>query len=314
MIDTVRAEDRALLDVVLAGLRRRPPALPASLFYDDAGSRLFDRITTLPSYYLTRCEREVLDAHGAAILRRAAGDGPVVVVEPGCGSGEKTARWLARAGGRAVTWVPVEVSASALREACARVRTAVPNATVLPMVADFTRPFALTPLPAGTRVLFFPGSTVGNLDPDDAVAFLARMAALLGPGARLVVGYDLAKDARLLADAYDDDEGVTAAFNRNALAHLNRRFGATFVPERFAHEARVLPDRVEMHLRAVGDQHVRVAGERFVFRDGSTIHTENTWKHTRQGFARLARRAGLLPRRTWTDARGWFAVTLLEAA
>ncbi|MFZ5476469.1 MAG: L-histidine N(alpha)-methyltransferase [Myxococcota bacterium] len=307
--------DDPLLAEVLAGLGASPPRLPVALFYDATGSRLFDRITELREYYLTRCERAIFRVHGRAIAAEATrGARAVVVVEPGCGSGEKAAGFLAAIDAPEVAWVPIEVSAAALEAAVRLVRARVPRVRTWPVLGDFRRP--LPALPHGQRVLFFPGSTIGNLDPDDAVRFLARLAAALGPGARFVVGVDLAKDPRLLRAAYDDAAGVTAAFNRNALAHLNRRFGGDFVPSRFAHEARVDTGlgRVEMHLVATRDERVRVAGRAFAFPRGASIHTESAYKYTLDGFRGLGERAGLRPVKAWTDARGWFSVHVLEAA
>jgi len=298
-----------LLEAVLVGLRRPQKALPPTLFYDARGSALFERITTLDEYYLTRAEAEIFRTHGAAIGRATAtGADAVALIEPGCGSASKVGALLRHV--PAVAWVGIDVAAGALEAGARALAAAFPAVEVHAVTADYHRPVTLPSLPSGRRVAFFPGSTIGNFDPDDAVAFLARLRGLSAEDGRVVVGVDLWKSPEVLHAAYDDREGVTALFDKNALAHLNARYGATFDVDRFDHVARVDPGRmrVEMHLRSRGAQAFEVAGERFVIEPGETIHTENSYKYTVDGFAALAARAALEPVGAWTDAAARFAV------
>lgn len=297
---------------VLSGLVHRPKRLPAKLFYDAEGSRLFERITTLPEYYLTRAEAEILELHGAAIA--ASLGAPVVMIEPGCGSSTKAAAILRHCPG--ATHVGVDIAPEALRAGADALARAVPGLKVRAVDADYSAPGWVAPeLPPGSRVAFFPGSTIGNFDPPEARAFLARLGAAVGPGGAVVVGADVWKDPATLRAAYDDAQGVTAAFNRNALAHLRRRYGIPFVPERFRHHIVVDEARhvVQMHLASIGAQEVRLFGEVARFEDGETIHTESCYKWSPPEFRGLARGAGLAPVATYTDAEGRFAVHVLRA-
>lgn len=307
------ADDR-LLRVVLHGLASPQKSLPATLFYDEAGSALFDRITTVEDYYPTRVEAEIFREH-AAEMAAAAADGAtrVVMVEPGCGSGAKAAALLAHL--PAVAYVGIDVSVTALTAGASRLEEAFPKVKVMAVEADYHAPFALPPLPEGRRIGFFPGSTIGNFDPDDAVHFLANVREIVGSGGRLLIGVDLWKDPEVLRRAYDDHEGITAGFNKNALVHLNRRYAADFELSQFDHHSRVDPvlRRVEMHLRARVAQSFQVAGRRFTMAAGETIHTENAYKYDVSGFRALAVRAGFQLRQAWTDAGSRFAVLLLAA-
>ena len=301
-----------LLDVVLRGLSACPKTLPPTLFYDAVGSALFERITTLDEYYPTRAEVEALETHGAAIARLAAGGASaVVVIEPGCGTGAKAPLLLRHL--PAVAWVGLDVSGEALDAAAARLAATSAHLEIRAIVADYHRPFAMPALPEGRRIAFFPGSTIGNFDPHDAAAFLAKLRGWVGPEGRIVLGVDLWKDVEVLRAAYDDREGVTAAFDKNALAHLNARYEANFLLERFEHEARVdsRHRRVEMHLRARESHTFRVAGRRFRIARGETIHTENAYKYDPAEVAALAARAGLATLGEWTDAAARFAVVVL---
>jgi dimethylhistidine N-methyltransferase len=303
--------------LALAGLRRRRKTLPAQLFYDEAGCGLFYRITELPEYYLTRTE--------LALLPRVAADvatylpEAVALVEYGA-SDETKAGFLLdmqRAGAPLVAaYVPIDIAAPALATLTARLRRARPGLAVFPVAADFLEPVAL-PDPIGRlpRLGFFPGSTIGNLDPIAARVFLGGVRAALGEGARLLVGADLRKDPSVLLPAYDDAAGVTAAFNRNLLVRLNREAGAGFDPAAFDHRAvwNAVEGRVEMHLVSRRTQTVPVAGEAVRFAEGETIHTENSYKYTLAGLAELAAAAGWHRERVWTDAEELFSVHLLRA-
>lgn len=305
----------AFLADVVAGLGRPQKTLPCKYFYDAAGSRLFDQICDLPEYYPTRTELAVLHAHAAEMgLRLGAG---CQVVEYGSGSSNKTPLLLA-ALPRPGAYVPVDISGEHLRQSAAAIASAFPDLPVTPVVADFTRPFAVPPLrpPLVRRAVYFPGSTVGNFAPAAAVGLLRDMARLVGPGGQLLIGVDLWKDEAVLRAAYDDPAGVTAAFNRNLLVRVNRELGADFDVAGFRHEARVCrdPGRVEMHLVSERPQVVTVGGQRFEFQPGESIHTEDSHKYTVAGFRELAAEAGWRPVRTWADPRGWFSVQLFGAS
>ena len=300
---------------VLAGLGQRQKSLPCKFFYDAEGSRLFDQICELPEYYPTRTELKLLTDEAGEIARLI---GPRArLVEFGSGAGIKI-RLLLNALDRPAGYVPVDISREHLMMAAADLARDFPKLQIAPICADYTQPFAL-PAPAGlqpvTTVGFFPGSTIGNFTPTEARAFLTRARRLLGPGSSMVVGVDLRKDAGILVPAYDDAAGVTAAFNLNLLVRINRELDGDFALDQFAHEARWNDSqgRIEMHLVSRRDQQVRIGSDRFTFREGETIHTENSHKYTLDGFRALAVEAGYKPRAAWTDAAGLFSVHMLEA-
>ncbi len=302
------AGDDGFARTALAGLGRAQKTLPCEYFYDARGSALFEEITALPEYYPTRTEVAILEDCVAAIV--AGTPAGTVLIEFGSGSSRKT-EILLQALDKLAAYVPVDVSASALDDARQRLARRFPALRVHPVVGDFRADLALPDdLAARPRLGFFPGSTVGNFQPDDAVALLARMAGVLGPGARLIIGVDLRKPAATLLPAYDDAAGVTAAFNKNLLARANRELGADFDLDAFAHQA-VFNDefsRVEMHLVSQRAQTVTLLGQRFGFRAGETIHTENSHKYALADVARLAGAAGWRPSRVWTDAAALFSV------
>lgn len=314
-VGAARLDEREqLLADVLAGLSARRKWTPPKWLYDARGSALYERITELEAYYPTRTELRILEAH-AAELSAAVGPG-ALLFEYGSGSAVKTALVLS-ALERPAGYVPVDISREALLGAAERILRRFPGLPVRPILADFTLPVALplAGLAAARRVAFFPGSTIGNFDPLEAVALLRRMAHDAGPGGGLVIGVDLRKDERTLVRAYDDPEGVTAAFDLNLLVRINRELGADFRVARFRHravfDARL--SRVEMHLESLEPQRVHVAGRPFTFREGETIHTESSYKWELGAFDALAAIAGWSPERTWTDERAWFAVRLYRA-
>jgi dimethylhistidine N-methyltransferase len=304
--------DEAFLADVLAGLARPRKRLPSKYFYDAAGSRLFDRITELDEYYPTRTELAIMRAHAGAMAARC---GPrCLLVELGAGSLVKVRLLLDRLD-RPAGYVPVDVSGDHLRAAAGALAADYPGLAVRPVVADFTRPFELPPAAAARRVVYFPGSTIGNFDPADADALLARVARLVGPGGGLLLGVDLRKTPAVLEPAYNDARGVTAAFNRNLLVRINRELGADFDPAAFRHRAVYNGERsrIEMHLVSAADQRVRVGGRTFAFRAGESIHTENSYKYDLADLARRAAGCGLGVDETWTDERRYFAVLYLTA-
>ncbi len=309
----------ALRRAVLDGLLARPRHLPSAYLYDARGSALFEQICTLPEYYPTRTELAILQTHAAAMAARIGSR--AVLVEPGSGAGVKTALLLAQLHEPAA-YVPVEISPSALEVTVQAMAARFPQLPIHPQQADFTQAFTLPPAlghagGAGERVVFFfPGSTIGNFDPQQAQALLARWRLLGGPNAGLLIGIDLRKDVAVLQAAYDDAQGVTAAFNRNLLVRINREFGADFVPDAFDHLARYDAEhgRIEMHLQSREAQVAHIVGHALRFDAGETIHTENSYKYTLSGFAALAEQAGWQQDAHWTDPLQRFGVLAMRAA
>jgi L-histidine N-alpha-methyltransferase len=300
----------ALAHDVRRGLTARPRRLPPKYFYDAAGSALFDRITRLPEYYLTRAERVILGAVGPALMRTLR---PQEVVEIGAGTATKI-RPLLRAAGSVRRYVPVDVDATTTTEAARMLVRAFPALTVHGLVADFERDLAAVPPPIGPRLVAFFGSTLGNLDPDARRRFLRDVRRLLPADGHLLLGLDLMKDPRVLHAAYDDAAGVTAAFNRNVLRVINHELAADFVPETFRHVARVdeVADRVEMHLVAAHAHTVSVSALDLTvrFAAGDDIWTESSYKFTRRGVETMLEDANLSLDRWLTDPDGRFAMVL----
>lgn len=297
---------------VLDGLSKVKKSLPCRFFYDARGSVLFEEITRLPEYYPTRTEAGILADH-AAEMAEALGDGGVLV-EFGSGSSIKTEILLDRVADR-LTYVAIDVSESALEDAKARLIGRYPSLDVRTIVGDFSS-FVEIPqdLARRTKTGFFPGSTIGNLAPRDAKRLLASFGRVLGPRSELIIGVDLKKDPRELVNAYNDAAGVTAAFNLNLLARINRELGGTIDETAFRHEAIYDPreGRVEMHLVSTRDQTVDVCGSSFHFRSGESIHTENSYKYSLGDFRSLAISAGWTPADVWTDEGSKFSVHRLK--
>jgi dimethylhistidine N-methyltransferase len=299
---------------VLAGLTARPKRLPPKYFYDETGSRLFEEITALPEYYPTRTELSILKEHAGDIARLVPEN--AALIEFGSGSTRK-ARILLTAAPAISAYVPVDISPEMLAEEAASLRRDHPHLTVLPIAADFTKPFGLPKVVADLpRVGFFPGSTIGNFEPHEACAFLRHAGRMLGKRAILIIGIDLVKDAAILNAAYDDAAGVTAKFNLNLLTRINRELGGDFDLSAFSHEAFYNQERhrIEMHLASRKRQAARVCGRAIAFRAGETIHTENSYKYTVESFGALARGAGWSPVAVWSDPNGYFSVQALAAA
>ncbi len=301
----------------MEGLAARPKRLPPWLFYDEAGSRLFEAITELPEYYLTRTERGILAAHAGEMIARAAEGHRLRIAELGAGSADKTRLLLAAAVARqgTVLYEPVDVSASALEAARERIEREIAGVTVAPRVEDYTDALVLEPAGAGERrLVLYIGSSIGNFEPCEAERLLERVRAGLAPGDGLLLGVDLVKDEATLLAAYDDAAGVTAAFNLNLLARLNRELGAEFDLAEFEHRAlwNGAESRIEMHLESRTAQRVRLAALDFEveFRAAESIHTENSYKYRPGQPEVMLAAAGFAPVKSWTDARGWFAVCL----
>ncbi len=302
------ARARFLQDVT-EGLAAPRKSIPCKYFYDARGSRLFEKICGLEEYDLPRTELSIMDAH-ASEMARALGR-RCLLIEYGPGSGRKT-RLLLDHLEEPAGYVPIDISPDALERLVRSLEIEYPGLEVLPVVADFTASFRA---PAGARAparraVYFPGSTVGNFEPAEAGRFLARAAATAGPGGGLLIGVDLRKEPSILLAAYDDREGVTAAFNRNILVRINRELGADFSPDRFRHAAvwDESEGRIEMHLVSDADQRVRIGARSFSFAKDETIFTEACYKYSIEQFRLLARSGGWRPGEVWTDPLGWFSV------
>jgi L-histidine N-alpha-methyltransferase len=299
------------------GLAQQPKRLPPWLFYDEAGSLLFDAITRLPEYYVTRTERAILEADAGAMIARAAAGDRLRIAELGAGSADKTRLLLAAASRRQgpVIYEPIDVSGTALEAAQERIERELPRVRVEPQVMDYTEPFDLEPAADGERrLVLYIGSSIGNFEPREAEQLLECVRGSLQPGDALLLGVDLVKEDSILVPAYDDAAGVTAAFNRNVLVRLNRELGADFDADAFVHRAvwNEASSRMEMHLESCTAQTVRMdALDALVeFDEGERIHTENSYKYRPGQAERMLEQAGFRPEATWKDARGWFAVCL----
>jgi len=310
----------AVGQAVLAGLCADPKYLPSWLFYDTAGSQLFEEITGLPEYYLTRLEHSIFVQHARAIIATAAGIGPeaedLCVLELGAGSANKTLvllRALMERQGHAL-YLPVDVSEAALQWAMNNVHAALPAVQVESICSEFTQGKSLDLPKSGRRLALYIGSSIGNFDPDDAVKLLQWLRSQLCPGDALLLGTDMVKDAAPLLAAYNDRSGVTAAFNKNVLARLNRELGADFRLEAFEHRAvwNACQRRIEMHLYSKCDQtmSVDVLGRTFHLRRGESIHTENSYKFTAGSVSELLQESGFSLERSWYYNSHWFGVHL----
>ena len=305
---------------VLNGLTERPKTLSPWLFYDEAGSRLFEAITELPEYYVTRTERQILARHADEIVSAAAGGRLLSMIELGAGTATKTGLLLNAAVGLqgSVTYHPIDVSKTALEEARSRLEAELPEVTVEPIVADYTEGMRQNSTAStGRRLVLYIGSSIGNFSPAEAVEVLRGVRGQLSPGDCLLLGTDMVKDRRMLLDAYDDAAGVTARFNMNVLTRINRELDANFNPHLFRHQARWNEQdaRIEMHLESLLAQKVtvRALDLEVRFRVGETIHTENSYKFTDQRVSDLLTRAGFRLRQQWSDANKWFTVYLAAA-
>ena len=298
------------LNDVLAGLSRPHKCLPPKYFYDGRGSRLFEAICESPEYYPTRTETAILQRYAPAI---AEAIGPsCLLIEPGAGSVDKV-RWLLDLL-RPALFLPLDISGEHLLGAARALVAEYPWLRVHAVAMDYTRGlqrFDWSTMAAGHRkIVFFPGSTIGNFDPPEALDFLRQVARLVAPDGGLLIGVDLKKDPVLLHRAYNDAAGITREFNLNLLRRINAELGGDFDPDSFHHYAyyHVSKGRVEMHLVSRADQTVRIGGQRLSFREGESIHTENSYKYTLTEFGDLAARAGLMRAASWTDPANLFSV------
>ena len=298
---------------VLAGLTASQKSIPSKYFYDAEGSRLFEAICELPEYYVARTETALL----GQVAENIAGFVPqdATLVEFGSGSSTKT-RLLLDAARQIRRYVPIDICCDAVERAAKMLRERYPRLIVSPLVGDFTQPLQLPAAAARSPVVgFFPGSTIGNFAPDEAVEFLRNARVVLGPGSKFAVGADLAKPAEVLLPAYADDQGVTAAFNMNVLTRLNREFNADFDLESFEHLSvwNAVASRIEMHLVSRRRQRVEIGGRALEFEPGETIHTENSYKHDPAAFADLAERGGWRVEASYLNPSPAFGIFLLAS-
>lgn len=302
---------------VLAGLGSRPKTLEPKFFYDETGSRLFEQICGAPEYYPTRTEMAILERHAHEISEAVAHADGITLIEFGSGAGKKVRLLLDHL--RPAGYVAIDISKEQLVEACSELADLYPQIGVTAVYADYSQSFAQLASEidmSARRLAFFPGSTIGNFTPGDAISFLRNVRSLLGAGGGLLIGVDMKKDKALLHAAYNDSAGLTAAFNLNLLHRINRELHADFDVSRFEHHAfyNAQQGRVEMHLRSLCAQHVRIGQDEFSFARGETIHTENSYKYTPAEFAVLTERAGFAVNRQWRDDDGLFGVFYLTVA
>lgn len=305
----------SVLTEVLMGLSQTQKSLPAKLLYDKKGSEIFEDICNVPSYYPTRTEKMILSENAHEIASYIGEN--ALIIEPGSGAALKVRILLDKLPGKK-QYVPLEISKEILLRTSRELLDEYDDLDIYPVCADFTRdlviPKSVNELP-GKKVVFFPGSTIGNLDPEEARGFLRKCSRLAGPGGGVLIGVDTKKDREILRLAYNDPEGVTAAFNLNLLHRLNREIDASFDPSQFRHEAiyNEKLGRIEMHLVSLVPQLVRVHQTVFRFRKGESIHTENSYKYSVEEFTSLAGHAGLTLLKSWQDPRSLFSVYYFES-
>ena len=300
-----------MLAEVVAGLSQTPKRIAPKYFYDERGSRLFEAITRLPEYYLTRTEMSLFDACLPQVRDRI-GEG-CCLVEYGAGASVKIRRLLEVL--RPTVYVPLDISRDHLERTASTLHRDYPSLHVYPTCADITAPLDLPEIVTGQEKLgFFPGSSIGNFEPEQAETFLRQAAGTLGGEARLLVGVDRRKDSKVLEAAYNDAAGATAAFNLNILTHLNVALGANFDPAAFRHQAAYNQQAgcIQMHLQSLKRQSLRIAGRKIDFQAGELVHTENSYKYDHSQFARLAERSGFEVEANWSDANTYFTVFLLR--
>jgi L-histidine Nalpha-methyltransferase len=302
-------EGDSFLDDVLAGLARSQKTLPPKYFYDARGCELFEQICELPEYYPTRTELAIMREHAGAIAKFLGPD--CQLIEFGSGSSRKTRILIEQL--QPPLYVPIDIADEAMRAAAAGLARAFPWLNIIGVCADYTKPLTLPEfvgVPIGRKAVYFPGSTIGNFTPHEAIEFLQLARRMVGPGGALLVGVDLKKDKKVLDAAYSDAAGVTAAFNLNLLARINRELGGDFQLRRFCHKAFYDQDKgwIEMHLESLAAQFAHVGGARFRFSAGETIHTEISCKYSVGEFQAVAHRGGFEPDQTWIDAANLFSV------
>lgn len=301
----------SLRDAVFEGFARQPKSIPPKFFYDQRGSELFEAVCELPEYYLTRTEIALLRRYVGDIARYTKPD--CLFVELGSGASKKVRLLLDIL--RPAAYLGIDISRQFLLASTHCLARDYPWLKVYAACLDFSQPFDLTWYPRElNKLVFFPGSSIGNFEPDEAVRFLRRLHRLLEPKGALLIGVDLKKDPQILHTAYNDTKGITAAFNLNLLRRIRRELDTNLVPARFEHAAFYNPTagRIEMHLASREQQRIRIETSHFSFAPGETLHTENSYKYSIDEFHRLAARAGYWPEHTWTDPKGWFSLHYLR--
>lgn len=306
-----RSVENSMLTEVLEGLRMPQKTLPSKYFYDKKGSELFEEICELEEYYLTRTELQIMTQHIGEISSTLGEN--VQLLELGSGSSRKT-RLLIKEMKNLHSYIPVDISGQYLEEITNDLEQEFPDLTIIPVTADYTGPFQLPASSEDVRTIaYFPGSTIGNFTRDKAADFIGRIADIVGKDGGLLIGFDLIKDVEILQAAYDDSKGITAAFNKNILARLNRELNADFELNQFSHKAVFNKDRcrMEMHLMSLQKQHVTIDGMPVYFDKGETIHTENSHKYSLESFREMTK-PYFEQVTTWTDEEEWFAVQFLK--
>ncbi|MFL2916841.1 MAG: L-histidine N(alpha)-methyltransferase [Thalassobaculaceae bacterium] len=305
--------DNDFLNDVIEGLSQNPKTLKPKYFYDNRGAQLFTEICTTPEYYPTRTEIKILNQNAEDIASQI-GDN-TALIEYGSGALEKI-KILLNFLNEPVGLIPVDISEDQLFASAKNLENLYPDLEILPVAADFTKPIPIPGFshPPKRYVAFFPGSTIGNFEPDLAIQFLEGVTKTIGLDGLLLIGFDLKKDIETLLAAYDDQRGITSSFNKNLLSRINDELGGNFNLDTFEHVARYNENkgRIEMHLKSTTEQTVSINKELFEFLEGETIHTENCYKFTKESFTAMSSKAGLYPVKTWTDDQNLFAVMLLR--
>ena len=309
--------DTEFLNDVISGLTQQQKTLPCKYFYDDKGAALFEQITTLQEYYVTRTELSILEQHSQSIAQMLPEN--LSIIEPGCGSGKKVAYLLAHMA-NVKTFVPFEISEEMLSYSLAHLSPLFPDLAISPLLGDFTHSQMVkqltkdTALDSQTNLVYFPGSTLGNFAPVKAIEIMNNFHRLCGVNGYVLIGIDLVKERQVLLDAYNDKLGITAAFNKNLLQRINNELNGTFNLDNFSHESRFNEhhSRIEMHLVSNCTQSVIINDQQIDFIEGQSIHTENSHKYTLESFKQLAAQANLKLEQTWQDDSNYFALCLLR--
>lgn len=309
--------DTEFLNDVISGLTQQQKTLPCKYFYDDKGAALFEQITSLQEYYVTRTELSILEQYSQSIAQMLPEN--LSIIEPGCGSGKKVAYLLAHMA-NVKTFVPFEISEEMLSYSLAHLSPLFPDLAISPLLGDFTHSQMVkqltkdTALDSQTNLVYFPGSTLGNFAPVKAIEIMNNFHRLCGVNGYVLIGVDLVKERQVLLDAYNDKAGVTAAFNQNLLQRINNELNGTFNLDNFSHESRFNEQhsRIEMHLVSNCTQSVIINDQQIDFIEGESIHTENSHKYTLESFKQLAAQANLKLEQTWQDDSNYFALCLLR--
>ncbi|MBB1339347.1 L-histidine N(alpha)-methyltransferase [Pseudoalteromonas sp. SR44-2] len=309
--------DTEFLNEVISGLTQQQKTLPCKYFYDDKGAALFEQITSLQEYYVTRTELSILEQYSQSIAQILPEN--LSIIEPGCGSGKKVAYLLAHMA-NVKTFVPFEISEEMLSYSLAHLSPLFPDLAISPLLGDFTHSQMVkqltkdTALDSQTNLVYFPGSTLGNFAPVKAIEIMNNFHRLCGVNGYVLIGVDLVKERQVLLDAYNDKAGITAAFNKNLLQRINNELNGTFNLDNFSHESRFNEQhsRIEMHLVSNCNQSVVINDQQIDFIEGESIHTENSHKYTLESFKQLAAQANLKLEQTWQDDSNYFALCLLR--